>query len=75
MDKVRTKKRAIDKIVDTVSHEIKEHGIKKAVVCHILAEDEALDLAKRLKDELDLDAMIGEISAVKSVGIAYARES
>ncbi|MGG5460352.1 DegV family protein [Clostridium sp. B9] len=82
MDKVRTKKRAIDKIVDTVSHEIKEHGIKKAVVCHILAEDEAIDLAKRLKDELDLDTMIGEISAVigvhvgvKSVGIAYARES
>lgn len=82
MDKVRTKKRAIDKIVDLVSREINEKGIKKAVVCHILAEDEAKDLAKRLKDELDLDAMIGEISAVigvhvgvKSVGIAYARES
>lgn len=82
MDKVRTKKRAIDKIIDTVSHEIKERGIKEAVVCHILAEDEAKDLAKRLKEELDLDTMIGEISAVigvhvgvKSVGIAYARES
>ncbi len=82
MDKVRTKKRAIDKIVEVVKQDLKEKGIKQAVVCHILAEDEAKDLAKRLKEELDLDSMIGEISAVigvhvgvKSVGIAYARES
>ena len=72
----------IDKIVEVVKQDLKEKGIKQAVVCHILAEDEAKDLAKRLKEELDLDSMIGEISAVigvhvgvKSVGIAYARES
>ena len=82
MDKVRTKKRAIDKIVEVVKQDLKQKGIKQAVVCHILAEDEAKDLAKRLKEDLDLDSMIGEISAVigvhvgvKSVGIAYARES
>lgn len=77
--KVRTKKKAVDKIVDTVLEQNSKTPIKGLIVHHINCESEGQELANRLKDKLGLDNVkvqsIGPIIGLHvgpgSIGVAY----
>lgn len=77
--KVRTKKKAIDKIVDTVLEQNSKTPIKGIIVHHINCENEGQELANRLKEKLNLDNIkvqpIGPIIGLHvgpgSIGVAY----
>ena len=77
--KVRTKKKAIDKIIDTVLKQNEKAPIKELIVHHINCESEGLLIAERLKAELNLKNIkvqpIGPIIGLHvgpgSIGIAY----
>ncbi|MGG7165652.1 DegV family protein [Clostridium ihumii] len=77
-NKVRTKKKAVEKIIETVVCDIKENGIGEVIVHHINCEEEGLELANRLREELNVDVTIQSIGPIiglhvgpKSVGVAY----
>lgn len=77
--KVRTKKKAIDKIVNTVLEQNSKTPIKGLIVHHINCESEGQELADRLKNSLGLDNIkiqsIGPIIGLhvgpRSIGVAY----
>lgn len=77
--KVRTKKKSIDKIVLTILEQNKKSPIKGLIVHHINCENEGLELANRLKTELNLPEVkvqsIGPIIGLHvgpgSIGVAY----
>ena len=77
--KVRTKKKAIDKIVNTVLEQNSKTPIKGLIVHHINCESEGQELADRLKSSLGLDNVkiqsIGPIIGLHvgpgSIGVAY----
>ena len=77
--KVRTKKKAIDKIVNTVLEQNSKTPIKGLIVHHINCESEGEELADRLKSTLGLDSIkiqsIGPIIGLHvgpgSIGVAY----
>ncbi len=77
--KVRTKKKAIDKIIDTILEQHKKAPIKELIVHHINCESEGLAIAEMLKAKLDLEDIkiqpIGPIIGLHvgpgSIGIAY----
>ena len=77
--KVRTKKKAIDKIVNTVLEQNSKAPIKDIIVHHINCESEGEELANRLKSTLGLDSIkiqsIGPIIGLHvgpgSIGVAY----
>ncbi|WP_294133812.1 DegV family protein [uncultured Clostridium sp.] len=77
--KVRTKKKAIDKIVNTVLEQNSKSPIKGIIVHHINCESEGQELADRLKNSLGLDNVkiqsIGPIIGLHvgpgSIGVAY----
>lgn len=78
LDKVRTKKKAINEIVKIVENNIKEKGLGEAVVYHILNKDEAIKLQERLKNNLGVESKIMDIGPIiglhvgpGSIGIAY----
>lgn len=77
-EKVRTKKKAINKIIDTALEEIEKKGLGEIIVHHINNENEALEIAKQLSEKLEIDAQITAIGPViglhvgpGAVGIAY----
>lgn len=77
--KVRTKKKAIDKIIDTVLEQNSKTPIKGLIVHHINCENEGQDLANRIKEKLKLNSIkvqsIGPIIGLHvgpgSIGVAY----
>lgn len=77
--KVRTKKKAINKIIDTVLDQNSKSPIKGVVVHHINCKTEGQDLANKLKASLGLDNIkvqsIGPIIGLHvgpgSIGVAY----
>ena len=77
--KVRTKKKAIDKIVNTVLEQNLKSPIKGIIVHHINCESEGQELADRLKNSLGLENVkiqsIGPIIGLHvgpgSIGVAY----
>lgn len=77
--KVRIKKKAIDKIVNTVLEQNLKTPIKGIIVHHINCESEGQELADRLKSKLGLDNVkiqsIGPIIGLHvgpgSIGVAY----
>lgn len=77
--KVRTKKKAIDKIINTILEQNSKSPIKGLIVHHINCESEGQELADRLKSSLGLDNVkiqsIGPIIGLHvgpgSIGIAY----
>ncbi len=77
-NKVRTKKKAVDTIVNEVIKNVKEKGLGEVIVHHINCEDEGLELAKRLEEKLDIPVTIQYIGPIiglhvgpGSIGIAY----
>lgn len=76
--KVRTKKKAIDKIIEAVLEQNIKTPIKEIIVHHINCESEGLELASRLSRSLNLDIKIQCIGPIiglhvgpGSMGVAY----
>lgn len=76
--KVRTKKKAIDKIIETILEQNNKTPIKEAVVHHINCESEGLELASKLSQVLNLGKEIESISPIVglhvgpgSIGVVY----
>lgn len=81
LNKVRTKKKAVDKIVETVINDVTNKGIGKMIVHHINCEEEGKELANRLKEKLNIEIAIQSIGPIiglhvgpKSIGVAYYTE-
>ncbi|MGG7179290.1 DegV family protein [Clostridium paraputrificum] len=80
-DKVRTKKKAVDTIVNKVIKDIDANGLGEVIVHHINCEDEGLELAKRLEEKLgravgiqSIGPIIGLHVGPGSIGVAYYTE-
>ena len=79
LTKVRTKKKAIDKIIDTVMEQNLRSPIKGLIVHHINCESEGQELANKLQDKLGISNIkiqsIGPIIGLHvgpgSIGVAY----
>lgn len=76
--KVRTRKKAIDEIVESALNEIESKGLGDAIVHHINCEEEGMKLAKALENKLGKKVGIQSIGPViglhvgpGSIGIAY----
>lgn len=79
LTKVRTKKKAIDKIIYTVMEQNLKSPIKGLIVHHINCESEGQELANKLQDKLEISNIkiqsIGPIIGLHvgpgSIGVAY----
>lgn len=76
--KVRTRKKAIDTMINAVCEDIQKNGLGDIIVHHINCEEEGLELVKRLEESLDTHIKIQSIGPViglhvgpGSIGIAY----
>ena len=76
--KVRTRKKAIDTMINAVCEDIQKNGLGNIIVHHINCEEEGLALAKRLEESLDTRIKIQSIGPVIGlhvgpgrIGIAY----
>lgn len=77
-DKVRTKKKAVEVILKKVLDDMTERGLGEVIVHHINCEEEGLNLARRLEEELKIPVKIQSIGATiglhvgpGSIGVAY----
>lgn len=77
-DKVRTKKKAVDTILNKVVSDINQYGLGEIMVHHINCEAEGMEIAKRLNELLGVQVHIQSIGPViglhvgpGSVGVAY----
>ncbi|MGL4773068.1 MAG: DegV family protein [Clostridium sp.] len=79
LDKVRTKKKAIERMIKCLKDAAEKNPIGEVIVHHINAENEGLELANYIKSELSLDEVkiqsIGPIIGLHvgpgSIGIVY----
>ncbi len=76
--KVRTKKKAVDKIVETLLLEVKEKGIEKLIVHNINCEEEGKELAHKLESMLGIKVQIYPIGPIiglhvgpGAIGVVY----
>ncbi|WP_250676042.1 DegV family protein [Paraclostridium ghonii] len=76
--KVRTRKKAIGKIVSTFFEDVDKNGLGDVIVHHINCEEEGLQLARVLEENLNTKVKIQSIGPViglhvgpGSIGIAY----
>ena len=81
VEKVRTKRRAIDKILNLFLEDINEKGIGDVIVHHINCEEEGNEIANRIKEYLNIDVKIIPIGPVigahvgpGAIGLAYFTE-
>lgn len=77
-DKVRTRKKAIDRMVEYVVEQVTSKGLGEVIVHHINCEVEGLQLAKRISDILKIPVEICSIGPIiglhvgpGSIGIVY----
>ncbi|GAU75977.1 DegV family protein [Fusibacter sp. 3D3] len=78
LQKVRTKKKAVETLLKIALEDIAQYGLKNVVVHHIEAYEEGLALAKRLQDDLGVQVLVVDIGPVigthvgpGAIGIAY----
>ena len=76
--KVRTKKKALDTLVNTLVNDIQGKELGGVIVHHINCQDEGLSLAKKIKEQLGVDVKIDTIGPIiglhvgpGSIGVAY----
>lgn len=77
-EKVRTKKKAVNKIIETALKDIEKNGLGDIIVHHINCEEEGREIAKRLSDKLNINVNVTSIGPViglhvgpGAVGVAY----
>lgn len=63
-EKVRTKKKAVNVIVDKVLDDIENYGLGDVIVHHINCAEEGRELAKRLEEELNIPIKIQSIGPI-----------
>ena len=68
-EKVRTKKKAVDTILNKVVDECNNKGIGNVIVHHINCEDEGMELAKKLEEKLKIHVDIQSIGPVIGVHV------
>lgn len=78
LQKVRTKKRAVETLLQIALEDIKNFGLEHVIVHHIETYEEGLALAKRLEEALgvsvpvvDIGPVIGTHVGPGAIGIAY----
>lgn len=78
ISKVRTKKNAIQKMIDIFSENINTHGFGDAIIHHINCEEEALLLAKKIEQKVgkvidiaSIGPVVGTHVGQGAIGIAY----
>ena len=79
LNKVRTKKKAVNAIIDTVVEQNSKTPLKGLIVHHINCENEGKKLANSLKEKLGIDnikiqsigPLIGLHVGPGSIGVAY----
>lgn len=76
--KVRTKKKAIDTLINTLLNDLSGKQLGGIIVHHINCEEEGLILAEKIKEKLDVNVEIASIGPIiglhvgpGSIGIAY----
>lgn len=76
--KVRTKKKAVDTLVNTLISDLQGKELGGVIVHHINCPDEGLSLAEKIKEKLDVNVQIDTIGPIiglhvgpGSIGIAY----
>ncbi len=76
--KVRTKKKAVESIIEMFVNDVKNYGLGEAIVHHINCEDEAKEIVERVKELLGeslnicpIGPVIGTHVGPGSLGIAY----
>ena len=81
-EKVRTKKKAVDSILNKVLEDCNNKGIGDVIVHHINCEDEGMELAKKLEEKLNIHVGIQSIGPVigvhvgpGAIGVAYFNKS
>lgn len=82
LTKIRTKKKAIETMVDKMLQDVNEHGLGEIVVHHINCMDEVVELANKLKEILNMNVSICDIGPViglhvgpGAIGVAYYTKS
>ena len=77
-DKVRTRKKAVNVILDKVFDDIEKNGLGDVVVHHINCEEEGKELAARLEEKLNIKVKVKSIGPIiglhvgpGSIGVAY----
>ena len=77
-EKVRTKKKAVDTIINKVICDVEANGVGEVIVHHINCEKEGNEIAIRLSENLNIDVQVQSIGPViglhvgpGSVGVAY----
>lgn len=78
LQKVRTRKKAVETLLQIALEDIKNYGLKHVVVHHIEAYEEGLALAQRLQEALNVQVLVVDIGPVigthvgpGAIGIAY----
>ncbi|MEX1376149.1 MAG: DegV family protein [Eubacteriales bacterium] len=66
---VRTRSKAIDRMLEIMKEDMDKFGVNKVVVSHIDDPEEANILIKKIKDTLDIDADISEIGPVVGAAV------
>ena len=76
--KVRTKKKAIDTIINTLISDLQGKELGGVIVHHINCPDEGLNLAEKIKEKLGVEVQIDTIGPIiglhvgpGSIGVAY----
>ena len=82
LGKVRTKKRAIEKIVDVLIEDVQEYGLGEVIIHHINCEEKAKKLAVFIEDKIEqvisicpIGPVIGVHVGPGTLGIAYYTEN
>ncbi|MPQ44140.1 DegV family protein [Clostridium tarantellae] len=68
LEKVRTKSKAIEKILSIFLQDLKEKGLGKVIVHHINCEEEGIKLAERIKEKIDINTTVEVISIGPVIG-------
>lgn len=76
--KVRTKRNAVNTMIERLDKDIQEFGLGEIVVHHIDCYDEAVELAGRIKEKMNIEVGICDIGPVVgmhvgpgAIGVAY----
>lgn len=82
LEKVRTKKKAVVRMVERMLSDINQYGLGEIVVHHINCINEANAIAESLKEKLNINIFISDIGPViglhvgpGAIGIAYYTEN
>lgn len=69
LETIRTRSRAIDRMLEIMKQDVDTLGINKVVVTHIDDIDEAIILSNKIKKDFNIDAEISEIGPAVGVSV------